>query len=97
MTTPECPLTKSENAANLALQQAGCHPHTIVEWDDEIGQTFLNVDRADYQKFETIKALIKAEGYNLDEFINGHGFIRPVSVGRRFDLALPYWTYSLWQ
>ena len=96
-TTTECPLTKSENAVNLALREAGCHPRTTVEWDDEIGQWFLNVDRPDFVWFEAIKAALKTEGFHLDEFVNGHGFIRPASVARRLDLALPYWTYSLWQ
>ena len=73
----------------------GVSKATYVEWDDCTECFYLTVDRKDYSSFPEIKELLTNEGFYVDEFINGHGYIRPVSEGRKLDLQLDYWTYTL--
>ena len=67
---------------------------TYVEWD-ETEQFMLTVDRADFLKLEQIKECLTNQGMYVDEFTNGHGFIRPREIGRRMDLELESWYFTL--
>lgn len=67
---------------------------TYVEWD-ETEQFMLTVDRADFLKLEQIKECLTNQGMYVDEFTNGHGFIRPREIGRQMDLQLESWYFTL--
>jgi hypothetical protein len=90
--------TNEEKAdlATLTLQNTlGVSKGTDVEWDDCTEQFLLAVDRKDFMKFPQIKECLTNQGLYVDEFTNGHGFIRPVSVARKMDLQLEVWYYTL--
>jgi hypothetical protein len=81
--------------ATLTLENTlGVSKATYVEWD-ETEQFMLTVDRADFMKFPEIKECLSNQGMYVDDFTNGHGFIRPVSLGRKMDLELESWYYTL--
>jgi hypothetical protein len=90
--------TNEEKAelATLTLENTlGVSKGTDVEWDYCTEQFLLAVDRKDFMKFPEIKECLTNQGLYVDEFTNGHGFIRPVSAGRKMDLALKVWYYTL--
>lgn len=90
--------TNEEKAdlATLTLQNTlGVSKGTDVEWDDCTEQFMLTVDRADFLKLEQIKECLTNQGLYVDEFTNGHGFIRPVSLGRKMDLQLKSWYFTI--
>lgn len=90
--------TNEEKAdlATLTLQNTlGVSKATYVEWDDCTEQFMLTVDRKDFLKLEQIKECLTNQGLYVDEFTNGHGFIRPVSLGRKMDLQLKSWYFTI--
>lgn len=68
---------------------------TYVEWDDCTEQYLLTVNWTDFPFIDLIRSNLKEFGLIVDEFINGHGFIRPKAVGNAMDLRLKEWHFSL--
>jgi hypothetical protein len=68
---------------------------TYVEWDDCTEQYLLTVNYTDFPFIDLIKSNLKEFGLIVDEFINGHSFIRPKAVGNAMDLRLKEWHFSL--
>jgi hypothetical protein len=82
---------------NFCFKLAGCGAQTNVEWDDCTEQFLLSVDKADFKDFDLIQTMLKSLDLHTDEFLNGHGYIRPASAARQMDLALERWDYTLIQ
>ncbi len=68
---------------------------TYVEWDDCTEQYILTINRSDFGFKKLIQSNLKEFGLYMDEFINGHGYIRPLSTQRMLDNNLREWHFSL--
>jgi hypothetical protein len=68
---------------------------TYVEWDDCTEQYLLTVNYTDFPFIDLIKSNLKEFGLIVDEFINGHGYVRPLSTQRMLNNRLKEWHFSL--
>jgi hypothetical protein len=68
---------------------------TYVEWDDCTEQYIATINRSGYPLKEMIKSNLKDFGLYMDEFINGHGHVSPLSTQRMLDNRLEEWYYTL--
>ena len=89
------PEERAESATLLMQCVLGASQATNVEWDYDTEQFLLSVDKSDFVRFPQIQLALRKEGLYTDEFVNGHGFVRPREAGRALDLQLEYWTYTL--
>lgn len=89
------PEERAELATLLMQGTLGASQATNVEWDWDTEQFLLSVDKSDFVRFAQIQLALRREGLYTDEFVNGHGFVRPREAGRALDLQLDYWTYTL--
>jgi hypothetical protein len=68
---------------------------TYVEWDDCTEQYILTINRSDFPFKKLIQENLKEFGLYMDDFINGHGYVRPLSTQRMLDNRLKEWHYTL--